>query len=971
MSDPMEQEFEDFRPRRTRRARILLFVVVGVVVAFFLVTLFASLYTDRLWYASVGYSGVFDKMLWTRVGLFLGFGLLMAGTVAANMVIAYRARPFQRPDSPEQTGLDRYRDAVTPIRTLLLVGVAGVIGLFGGVAANGEWRTFLLWANRESFHTQDAFFHKDVGFYVFTLPWLHFVVGYLIAVLVLAALAAVVVHYLYGGIRLQATTDRMSTSATIQLSVLIGLALVAKAFGYYLDRFDLVTGSGEVVTGMGYTDQHALLPARNILVGVALICAVLFFLTAWRRTWLLPGVGISLLLVTSILLGLIWPAFVQQFQVSPNKPDKEAPYIAANIDATRQAYDLNDIDQVTADSPKATAATVQNLMDQTSSVPVVDPQLISGAFEQTQLGPSYYSIPDVLDVDHYPIDGTDRALVLGARGLDQNGIPPADQNWSNLHTAYTHGSGIIAAFGNQRPPSNGAQSDQVTWAQGLDASQNSLERSTGQFQPRIYFGEDMNTYSIVGKSPGGANVELDLAPNGSSGPKTTYAGGGGVGVGGFFHKLMYAIKFGDANFLLSSRVGPDSKVLYVRDPRQRVEKAAPWLTLDNDAYPAVVGGHVLWIVDGYTTTDQYPQSQRNSFRDMTTDSLTQPAGVQTLPTDQINYMRNAVKATVDAYTGQVTLYAWDDSDPILQAWRSAFPNTVLDRSQIPTDLLPHLRYPEDFFKVQRFQYAKYHVTDPGDFFAATNLWVVPEDPTPTGAGQSQTPIRMFSRRPDDGSQMWSLTSSYVPRNKSNLVGILAADSDATSPDYGTLRVEEPHDKNTPGPGQAFSALVSDQRISRKTQSFRLGDATPKYGNVVSVPLSSGLMYVVPVYATSNTGPGSEATSSPYLILRYVMVSYGSRHGIGDTLVRAIADMAGAAPPSTPSNGGTNGGTNGGNNGQPQSGQSDTARAKALLAQAQRDFAAAQKAFDEGRGADWVRLNHRARAEVAKALNLLG
>ena len=356
---------------------------------------------------------------------------------------------------------------------------------------------------------------------------------------------------------------------------------------------------------------------------------------------------------------------------------------------------------------------------------------------------------------------------------------------------------------------------------------------------------------------------------------------------------------------------------------------------------------------------------------MTTDSLTQPAGVQTLPTDQINYMRNAVKATVDAYTGQVTLYAWDDSDPILQAWRSAFPNTVLDRSQIPTDLLPHLRYPEDFFKVQRFQYAKYHVTDPGDFFAATNLWVVPEDPTPTGAGQSQTPIRMFSRRPDDGSQMWSLTSSYVPRNKSNLVGILAADSDATSPDYGTLRVEEPHDKNTPGPGQAFSALVSDQRISRKTQSFRLGDATPKYGNVVSVPLSSGLMYVVPVYATSNTGPGSEATSSPYLILRYVMVSYGSRHGIGDTLVRAIADMAGAAPPSTPSNGGTNGGTNGGNNGQPQSGQSDTARAKALLAQAQRDFAAAQKAFDEGRGADWVRLNHRARAEVAKALNLLG
>jgi uncharacterized membrane protein (UPF0182 family) len=554
VSDPLEQDYDDFRPRRTRRARTLLFVVVGIVLAFFLVTLFASLFTDRLWYSSVGYTGVYDTMFWTRVGLFLGFGLLMAGTIAANMVIAYRSRPFQRPDSPEQTGLDRYRDAVAPIRTLLLVGVAGIIGLFGGVAANGEWRTFLLWANRESFHAQDPYFHKDVGFYVFTLPWLHFVVGFVIAVLVLAALAAVVVHYLYGGIRLQATTDRLSASATIQLSVLLGLALLAKAIGYYLDRFDLVTGSGQVVTGMGYTDQHAVLPARNILVGVALICAVLFFVTAWRRTWLLPGVSISLLVVTSILLGLIWPAFVQQFQVSPNLPTKELPYIAANIDATRQAYDLNGIAPVTADAPNASAATVRDLMNQTSSVPVVDPQLISGAFQQIQQGSSYYSVPDVLDVDRYPIDGTDRALVLGARGLDQTGIPPQDQNWSNLHTVYTHGSGIIAAYGNQRPPNNRAQSDQVEWAQGSNPGQDSLEQNTGAFQPRIYFGEGMDTYSIVGKQPGGADVELDLTANGGS-TRTTYDGGGGVGVGGFFHKLMYAIKFGDAKFLLSSSVG--------------------------------------------------------------------------------------------------------------------------------------------------------------------------------------------------------------------------------------------------------------------------------------------------------------------------------------------------------------------------------------------------------------------------------
>lgn len=954
MSDSLEQEYDDFPPRRSRRARILLFVVVGVIAAFFLITLFASLYTDRLWYSSVGYSGVYDTMLWTRVGLFLGFGLLMGGAVAASMVIAYRSRPFHRPDSPEQTGLDRYRDAVAPIRLLLVVSTASVIGLFGGVAANGKWRIFLLWANREPFHSSDAYFHKDVGFYVFTLPWLHFLVGFAIAVLVLAALSAVVVQYLYGGIRLQATTDRMSATATIQLSVLIGLALLAKAFGYWLDRYDLVTGNGKLVTGMGYTDQHALLPARSILVGVALICAVLFFVTAWRRNWLLPGVGISLLVGTSILLGLIWPAFVQHFQVDPSQPNKEAPYIAANIAATRTAYDLGQMQTETAPS-KATAASVQDLIDQTTTVPVVDPELISSAFEQTQQVASYYSVPPVLDVDHYPIDGLDRSLVLGVRELDQSGIPPSQQSWSNLHTVYTHGNGIIAAYSNQRPANDGVESGQVEWAQGQDPGQRSLQRSTGPFENKIYFGEGSPSYSIVGRTSGSKAAELDLTANGTK-TTTTYAGGGGVAVGSFFRKLMYGVKFGDSNFLLSSRIGPDSQVLYYRNPATRVEKVAPWLTLDSDVYPAVVDGHILWIVDGYTTTDQYPQAQRDSFATMTADSVSQPEGVHTLPTDQINYMRNAVKATVDAYTGKVTLYAWDESDPILQAWRSAFPGTVEAKDQIPPDLMAHLRYPEEMFKVQRYQYQKYHVTDPNDFYQASNQWQVSLDPRPNVTDKFQTPVRMFTTDPKTGRQTWSLTSNFVPRGKSNLVGFVAADSDATSSDYGRILVEQPHNENVPGPGQAFNNLISDPRISRKTQRFKLGDATPQYGNVIAVPLGSQVMYVVPVYATRLV---SDSASS--LALRYVMVAYGTQVGIGDTLVHAITDMAGAAPPPTHHPGG----------GQHNAHQGDQAKARALLQKAERDFDAADQALQKGHGAQWVKLNHQARAEVAKALNLLG
>jgi len=975
MSDALEEEFDDFRPRRPRRARILVLSVLAVIVAFFLVTLFASLYTDRLWYSSVGYAGVYDTMLWTRVGLFFGFGLLMAASVAANMVIAYRARPFHRPESPEQTGLDRYRDAVAPIRVLLLVSVASVIGLFGGVAANGKWRTFLLWAHREPFNVTDSYFHKDVGFYVFTLPWLHFLVGYVIAVLVLSALTAVVVHYLYGGIRLQAGTDRMSAIATTQLSVLGGLALLAKAIGYYLDRFDLVTGSGDVVTGMGYTDQHTLLPARNILVGVALVCALLFFATAWRRIWLLPGVGISLLVITSILLGLLWPAFVQHFQVDPNRPDKEAPYIQANIAATRTAYDLNAIKLTRQKAAPATPETVQDLVDRTTSVPVVDPSQISGAFRQIEAGYGYYTSADVLDLDHYPIEGNDRAVVIGARELDQAGINSSDQNWSNLHTRYTHGRGLIAAFANQRPADNSAESAQIEWAQGQDPGQDSLERSTGPFEDGIYYGEageGSPGYSIVGKAPGASDAEIDMTSTGAQ-SATTYQGGGGVGVGGFFHKLMYAVRFSDSNFLLSARVGPESKVLYYRDVSQRVEKAAPWLSLDRDVYPVVVDGRTLWVVDGYTTTDHYPQSERESFSDMTSDVVGRPPGVRTLPTDQINYMRNAVKATVDAYTGEVKLYAWDDSDPILQAWQSAFPGTVLDRDQIPSELLSHLRYPEDMFKVQRFQYARYHVQDANTFFNASRQWQV--SPDAVRKDENQAPIRMFTPDPQTGQETWSLTSSYVPNNKTNLSGFLAADSDPTSPDYGTMTVEEPLSSNVPGPAQAYSQLVSDPHISRKTQSFRLGDATPQYGNVVSVPLAGGLMYVVPVYAERQ-----QTSTSSYLTLRYVMVSFGQRVGIGNTLVDAISDMVGKAAPDN--GGGNDDGPKGGhhkgdhNNGGPDNGGGNSpskgamARARVLLERAQTDFAAADQALRDGRGAVWVRLNHQARAEVARALNLL-
>ncbi|MCW2795646.1 UPF0182 family protein [Nocardioides sp.] len=937
-------------PGRTgsRRSRALIITAGVLIVFFFGLSTFSGIYTDRLWYDSVGYGEVFSTLFWTKTGLFFLFGLLMAAVVGANMVVAFRFRPMFRPTSPEQTGLDRYRDAVTPIRTWLLIGVSLVLGIFAGTSGAGEWRNYLMWRNGVPFHQSDPYFHKDIGFYVFDLPWLHYLVDFTMAVSVVALLAAAAVHYLYGGIRLQTAHDRLSGAAQAQVSVLLGVFVLAKAADYYLDRFDLVTQSGSLITGMSYTDDHAVLPAKNILMGIAVICAVLFFLNVWRRTWMLPSVGLALLALSAVLLGLIWPGIVQQFQVKPSEADKEAPYIKTNIEATRVAYDVSDVkvEPYTSNADLA-ASSLGSLDGQTASAPLVDPQLVRQAFEQNQQVRAFYSVAPVLDVDRYQIGPNDRALVLGVRELDQSGMNGADKNWSNLHTVYTHGNGIIAAYANQRPKDDSAQLDTGTqgsdagieWAQGNGPGQDDLTEATGGFQSQVYYGELSPNYSIVGKANADAtDVELNLPTNGSDeASTTTYAGKGDVEIGGFFNKLMYAVKFGDSNFLLSERVNSNSKVLYNRNPSDRVRKVAPWLSIDSDPYPAVVDGKILWVIDGYTTTDRFPQSESESFKTMTNDSLQTNTDLRTVPTDDINYMRNAVKATVDAYDGTVTLYAWDDTDPILQAWRSAFPGTVKDKSEMPPDLVAHLRYPEDLFKVQRYQFARYHVTDPGDFYQGNNRWEVPIDPY--SAGNLQPPYRLFVDDPgvSGDNEAFSLSSVFVPFGKSNLASFVSVDSDATSSAYGTMRVLELPNEQTPGPGQVANTFASDPAVATALAQFNRSGARPVYGNLLTLPVGDALMYIQPVYATREL-----SADSSFPILTYVLVKYGEDVGIGTTLKDSLADLLGVSVDSTPPP--SNGGNNGGNNGGHQPGVNEQIRN--LLAKAESAFNAADAALAE-------------------------
>ena len=962
MSDRFDDDLPDepaVAARPQSRSRALLITGLVLVLAFFALTTFSSIYTDRLWYRAEGYGNVFSKLFWTRTSLFVVFGLLMATAVGANMYLAHRFRPFFRPDSPEQAGLERYRDAVLPVRGWLLAGVSAVIGLFAGTAAAGEWRTYLLWANRTDFGRADLFFRKDIGFYVFELPWLHYLVNFAMAALIISLLAAATVHYLYGGIRLQTPGDRLTGAAQVQFSVLLGLFVLAKAADYWLDRYDLVSASGNLIDGITYTDDHAVLPAKNILLGIAVICAVLFFLNIWRRTWTLPSVGLALLVLSAVLLGMIWPGIVQAFQVRPTEPDKEAPYINNNINSTREAYDLQDVEvEPYAGGTGAGSDDEGAVQADTASTPLVDPQLVHQAFEQIQQVRSYYSVSDVLDVDRYNIDGTDRALVLGVRELDQRGLPDDARNWSNLHTVYTHGNGIIAAFANQRPADDGKEGTEIQWAEGQQENQNALSEATGGYESRVYYGEQSPDYSIVGKVAGAADVELDLGNESDSGTATTYSGKGGVAVGSVFRKVLYAVKFGDPNFLLSERVNENSKVLYIRNPRQRVQKVAPWLTVDSDAYPAVVDGRILWVVDGYTTTDRYPLAEKESIDTMTDDSLTQENNLPIVPTDQINYMRNAVKATVDAYDGTVKLYAWDESDPMLEVWRNAFPDTVLPREDMPEELVSHLRYPEDLFKVQRYQFARYHVTDPGTFYQKDAWWEVPKDPEQ--AGKLQPPYRLFVQDPETGQDEFALTSVYVPYRKNNLAAFVSVDSDATNPDtYGRIQVLQLPNENTPGPGNIANEMQSDTEVTAKLLPLTQGSASVRPGNLLTIPVTGGLMYVQPIYATRQLSDAS------YPILRYVVVSYGDEVGIGETLAEAITDVLGGETTTPPVDG------NPDDNPPPDNGGGTSpARVRTLLAQAEADFAAADRAFAAGRVGQWANLMEQGRAKVDEAIRIL-
>ncbi|MFM1964879.1 MAG: hypothetical protein RL134_604 [Actinomycetota bacterium] len=872
-----------------RRGRVLLptIIILGVIVLGFVI--FTGFYTDWLWFDSVGKTEVFTVTLTTRLALFASFGLTMAVVLAGTLWIGYRFRPTIPLLTQEQAGLERYRMALNPYRVLITVGIAAVVGLLAGISASAEWGTFLRWRNATDFGVTDPQFGLDIGFYTFTYPFLRFVLGFAFSVVILAIGLAIAAHYLYGGLRLQPQGDRMSTAAQVHLSGLIALLLLLKAVAYWLDRYGLMVKSEALVqgfTGMKYTDVNAVLPALQILTFVALITAVLFIVNMIVRNWVIPLIGLGLLVLTSILVGGVYPAIVQQFQVRPSELVREQPYIERNITATRSAYDIADaqIQEYPGTVEPPTEAVIQANLGTLDNIRLLDPALASPTYNQLQQIRAYYSFNDSLDVDRYAMEGGQRGAVVAAREINLGGIPENQRNWANDHAVYTHGYGFVAAYDN-----TAESSGQPDFFESDIPPEGLLDIE----QPRIYFGELSPTFSIVGAPEGTPPVELDYPDDASPTGQVnnTYTGSGGVPVGSFFNRLLFATKFQDSNILLTDLINEESRILWDRAPLERVEKIAPWLTLDQDPYPAVVDGRIVWLIDGYTTSNDYPYSSRVSLGEVTSDSITVRTGSTAIaPSDQLNYARNSVKAVVDAYEGTVTLYAWDEADPILQTWMKAFPGVVQERSAMPAEIEAHVRYPQDLFKVQRVVMSRYHVTDPATFYNGTDFWIVPFDPT-QAIQQFQPPYYLTLQMPGQEQPTFSLTTTFAPQRRPTLAAFMAVDS-APGDGYGTIRVLQlPSNTTIPGPTQVQNNFESDPDISAELSLLRRGGSEVNLGNLLSLPFNGGLLYVEPVYL--------RATQDGYPLLRKVLAGYGANVALADTLDEALAAVFESDPIPTP------------------------------------------------------------------------
>ena len=777
--------------------------------------------------------------------------------------------------------MERYRGLLAPYVKWLRFAAAGFIGLLAGLGAATAWQDYLLWANRVPFGIKDPQFNKDISFYVFELPFLKDVLSWIWFAALAALMVSLVAHYFHGSIRPERGIAGVTSRALAHLSVLMGLLAVTKAGQYYLGTYDLNFSPRGTVTGASYTDVHAQLPALRLLAIISIVSAVLFIVNIFMRRVSLPLAAVSIWVLTSVLAGALWPFFVQRFSVDPQELQKETPFIQRNLDATRAAFGLS-LDQVdsqpfaasedlTDEEVEANDALLQN-------VRLWDPGVLQLAYSQLQAIRTYYKFPDV-DVDRYVVDGEMRQVLLSARELSIDDLPEQSRTWANTHLQYTHGYGLVASLANGRTPA-GQPEFLVSDVPGT--AETGAEAVFPDDQPRLYYGEGFESedFSLVDTG----QEELDYP-----GTRSNYEGEGGISVGGIFRQLAFSIREFDPNIVLSSLVTGDSSILLYRNVRDRVLRAAPFLSLDSDPYPAVIDGRVQWILDGYTTSNNYPYSERVDLGDLVESNL------QGALDGEANYVRNSVKIVVDAYDGDMQFYVIDESDPMIQVWRNAFPDLFTDEEP-SEELVAHFRYPEDLFKVQSEMFLTYHMEEPGDFYAREDQWAVPNNPT-GGETAKVAPTYLLVNLPGETEQEFVLTRPFTPRARNNMIALMVARSDPGK--YGELRLLEFPETSPPlGPTQVDNIINQDVEISQTLTLLRQGGSTVDFGSLVILPIEESVLYVQPIFVIADNG--GAGTGIPEL--KRIVIVYGENVTIGETFEEALGahfDLAPEEPPVDP------------------------------------------------------------------------
>jgi uncharacterized protein len=931
-------------PRRWTLAVLLLaFVLLAAIGSL------SSFYTDLLWFREVDKTSVFWGQIRAKVVLGLLAGVGSGLIVGVNLWLVERLAPRYGAKVAGRPQVERIHQVLGPYLRPLRIGVAAFLGLVVGLQASGSWQTFLLWRNAAPFNQKDPQFHRDIGFYVFQLPFMQVVFGWLFTTLVLALLLSAAGHYLLGGIRPQVSSDRIAGPTQSHLTILLGLIVALKAWGYWLNKYQLVYSTRGAVTGATYTDVKAQLPALEVLFWVALICAVLFFWGIRSRGIAVPLFSIVLLAGISIIIGGITPAVFQRFRVAPQELQRERPYIQRNIDATRQAFGLDRIQaQPFEDGASLSPQDVSDNRATVDNIRLWDPEVLKPSIKNLQAIAQYYSFSDV-DVDRYPVDGQLRQVMIAVREVDPTLLSTGAKTWQNLHLAYTHGYGVVATQVNTAAKQG--QPDFIV--SDFDQTQAKIPVT----QPRVYFGEPPQTgpdYVVVDtKQP-----EVDRpTPTGET-KTSSYDGDGGVQLSSTARRLAFALRFRDINLLISGNITSQSRLMFNRDIRDRVEKVAPFLQWDGDPYAVVVDGRIMFVRDGYTTTNDYPYVQRVNFGDAARHDDAAAGGVR----GSGNYIRNSVKAVVDAYTGKVTLYAFDESDPILQTWRKAFPNLFAPKASMPAGLKPHLRYPEDLFSIQTDRYTLYHLNTAEELYSRKDLWSLAEDRSgeiqqqqqpqpqnpvaalapPTNAGKMR-PYYLLTQLPGQAKPGFSLVMPFTPNNKQNMVAYMAVGSDYPG-DYGQMTLFSLDPSRTiDGPTQVNARILANPTVASQLSLLNQQGSKVILGNLLIVPVKDSLLYVQPIFVQSAGASQSAAINTIPLLEKVAVVlntSGGPAVGYADTLSDAISQVVGGQPvPPTPESPTPTP--------PPATGPGASQTVQQLLQRANQEYQAAQQALQKG------------------------